>query len=369
VKYEQRISDLEDKLRISNSKYKAALREATFQDKLIEEIATRITPFQPVAAPAMILPDQPGLTRESAVLLLSDWHFWEEVILEEVGGLNEYNMHIATAYMEYLAGRVVSIIQSKLQGYTVSDLNIFMLGDFVSTNIHEILQHSQGTAVDSLLQGQYLLGMFLLDMARAFPQVNVYGVVGNHGRLQEKKKYSKRYANWDYVLYNELAMMLSLQENISFCFPKSFFQIVEVAGNTFCLLHGDDIRMWNQIPWYGIDRAVRRFYVLLSKKKNINVDYWCLGHFHNTGLLQGVPGRKLINGSAIGMSNFSLGKLFTGNEPEQTIFGINEGGNGEYDYSGITWRYDIEMKAAPPTRYVIDEAEEIHRQWRQILSG
>jgi hypothetical protein len=268
-------------------------------------------------------------------------------------------MDIAAGYMQYLAEKTLHIIHDIQKGTVYRKHVVLLLGDFISTNLHDILESSPGTAVDSLLEGQVLLGRFLLDIARNFDEVEVYGVVGNHGRLSKNKKYKKRYANFDYVLYNQLAMMLAAQENIKFSFPKSFFDIVEIEGHSYLILHGDDIRSWNQIPWYGIDRAIRRFReILLAGDRDF--ESVILAHFHNDAEMEMPRGEKVINGSAIGTTDFSLGSLFTGNRPHQRIFSVHK-------KHGSTWRYPIRLDMPGELRYGIGRNHQIHQEWKMIL--
>lgn len=358
VGMDQRIRVLTDERDKLTRLYKKALQYKDLSSVLLDAYAKYGQIWSPVQIPKYEFA-QRSSSEEVAVPLLSDWHFWETTDLQETGGLGEYNMDIAAGYMQYLVDKTIYIFQQVHSGITYRRCYVLLLGDFVSTNIHEVLQHSAGTAVDSLLEGQVVLGRYLMDLAQVYEEVHVRGVVGNHGRLQEKKTYTKRYANWDYVLYNQLAMMLTNQSNIYFSFPKSFFDIVEIEGHKVLLLHGDDIKSWNQIPWYGIDRAIRRFRELLNAHGK-DFEYVVLGHFHNTGALEMCRGEKLINGSALGISNFSLGRLFTGNFPHQTIVSCHK-------EHGFTWRQPVQLRTPDKPRYKIDRAKQIHETWSYML--
>lgn len=358
VKMDQRIRVLTDERDKLTKLYKKALQYKDLSTVLIDAYAQYGQTWAPVAVPEYQM-DNRVVSEEVAITTLSDWHFWETTNLQETGGLAEYNMDIAAGYMQHLADKTIHIFLRVHSGIPYRVCYVFLLGDFVSTNIHEVLEHSPGTAVDSLLEGQVVLGRYLMDLAQVFDKVHVKGVVGNHGRLQEKKTYTKRYANWDYVLYNQVAMMLINQPNITFDIPKSFFQIVEVEGHKILMLHGDDIRSWNMIPWYGIDRAIRKFReLLLAHGKDF--EYVMLGHFHNTGAIEMCRGEKLINGSAIGISNFSLGHLFTGNLPHQTIVSCHKN-------HGLTWRQPVQLQVPEQLRYKIDRSEQIHVTWKHML--
>lgn len=352
----------DDTLRELQRKYKATLRDMTFEERIIAAIDETCGSFDytPPPEPA---PSNSTITEETAVIELSDWHFGEIVSAADTGGLAEYNMDVAARRLQYLADAVRDIKQSKLQGYKIDKVCIFLLGDFASTNIHKLLQHSIYTPVDSLLIGGYLLAQFLLDMARIFPSVEVDCVVGNHGRVEEKKQYQQRYCNWDYVMYNQLSFMLLFQSNITFNFPRSFWLLKEIEGWRFLLLHGDDIRMWNQIPWYGILRALRNFQELLNAR-DIIFDNVALGHFHNTGVLDRCRGEILLNGSGIGPTSFGVGSLFTGTPPKQLFFGVHH-------KQGVSWRYRLNLNHVPADmqmRYNFSMERQINHQLLELIA-
>jgi hypothetical protein len=360
VGFEGKIRRLTDQLADLEKRYKEALRYRELEDAIIEACNSWGAKFDPVPTPELIIPES-DVVRESSVSLLGDWHLWEVVDAADTGGLGEYNMEIASAYMQMLAETTIDITKRKLRGYRFGTHYVLMLGDMVSSNIHGIMEHSPGTAIDSLLEGQVLVARYLMDLCQHWENVHVVGVVGNHGRLSQQKRYKKRYCNWDFALYNNVAMMLANQPNITFDFPRSFWHIVEIEGKKFLILHGDDIRSWNQIPWYGIDRAVRKFREILEAYGQ-NFDYVAMGHFHNTGVLQSCNGEKLINGAAIGTTDFSLGRLFTGNMPQQSIYGVHP------DH-GATWRYHLRLRMPEQRRYAINRSRQIHEQWRWVLHG
>jgi len=147
--------------------------------------------------------------------------------------------------------------------------------------------------------------------------------------------FKKRYTNWDYVFYQFLSVFLANNKDIKCSFPKSFFLVKEIEGWNFLALHGDSIKSWMRIPWYGIERAMWRLGDLLQSKK-INIDYRILGHFHNTGELDRRPGEIIVNGSLMGGTEFSLMSLFVFDRPTQLFFGVHR-------EKGATWRYPIRL--------------------------
>jgi hypothetical protein len=205
----------------------------------------------------------------------------------------------------------------------------------VSGRIHEELIENAEDVIFQVMNGAYVTAQFILEMRQLFPEIEIDGVLGNHGRLTKKVYYKKRYTNWDFVFYQFLAVFLANNADIQCRFPRSFFLIKEIYGWNFLVLHGDSIRSWMRIPWYGIERTAERLGDLLQGK-GINVHYRIFGHFHNTGELDRVPGELVINGSVIGGTEFSLMSMSVFDRPTQLFFGVHK-------EIGMTWRYPLRL--------------------------
>ena len=113
VEYERKIRVLNDDLRDTKKKYREALREGELESKLISAIGKSAATFDPVSPPTPVLKPKTA-TQESVCVLLSDLHHSEVVVKEEVGGLGEYNVEIAQAYIQNLSETVIDITQNHL---------------------------------------------------------------------------------------------------------------------------------------------------------------------------------------------------------------------------------------------------------------
>lgn len=267
------------------------------------------------------------------VLLLSDFHIGEVVNKEEMVGLSEYNFEIFCKRFQFLMDKVAEIKTEVLDGaYDVQKLNILFLGDIVCGDIHEELSETaQGTVIEWSFNGASFIAPYLAELSHIFPQIDICGVVGNHGRLKKKPRFKLRYVNWDTVFYKALELHLSNIDNIDCQFDKGLFHLKDVCGFNFLMMHGDGIRSSLGIPWYGINRTDANLTgTFASKEKYYN--YLCLGHFHQPGTLDRWAGEKIINGNLKGGDEFSLGAMATVSEPKQILFGVfpKYGKSGEY---------------------------------------
>ena len=148
------------------------------------------------------------ITSEEILLLLSDPHIGEVVNPDEMAGINEYNFDIYKQRMDFLGSNVINITKGKLVGYNFETLNVAMLGDMVTGQIHdELVETAEGTIIEWCIGGALVMAQFYLDLAQHFKHIQVHCVVGNHGRMHKKPRFKHRYVNWDYMFYMTLALM------------------------------------------------------------------------------------------------------------------------------------------------------------------
>lgn len=170
----------------------------------------------------------------------------------------------------------------------------------------------------------------LVMMAQYFEKVEVPCVVGNHGRLVIKPPSKDKYVDWDYMMYQWMAQFCREQKNIKFVIPRSFIHIIDVAGRKILMLHGDSIKSWNQIPFYGM---IRSFAQLRQVLQDINPDMTSeeyrvlysqfddviMGHFHQVVELDIGTGKAHICGCVKGQDEFAFARLHTGSPPQQIL--------------------------------------------------
>lgn len=335
-KTEEKEIDLAEKQDIQKlkSQLTTLTKKEALEERLIKVIKENISTFKPVT---FFPTKKPSIKiNESLGMLLADLHIGEVVSKEEMGGFAEYNFEIFKERFDRYINKTLKFSLNTLAGYNFDELVIWMLGDFVSGGIHdELTETADLVEVEQVLNGAEIIAGGLRELCKNFKKVRVIGVVGNHGRLTKKKKFKKIYNNWDYVIYHVLKLALDNQKNISFKIPKSFFSYDEVNKFNFLSMHGSNVRSWNQIPWYGINRMEAEFGNLLaSQEKYFN--YLLLAHFHTSSSIDRVRGEKIISGSFVGADEFSLGAMTSVKVPRQLIFGVHE----KY---GISWRLPVNL--------------------------
>jgi len=315
----------------SESKYGESLRGGEMEDRIVAAIDRRC-PTLPAVKPPTFSKRQPGRP-ESVVALWSDAHIGEVVSAEETGGLNAYDFDIFASRFGYLVDAIGGVCFGKLTGYDFPELVISVLGDMVSGIIHdELVETSDSTLMDWLIDGSHIVAQGIRQLACEFPSVRVEWHFGNHGRVTQKPRFKRRWVNYDYLMGYMVSVELRDQPNVTFVNHKSFWSLVDVQGHMILQLHGDNIKGWNGLPAYGINRAVGNLSALLASQRQ-RFDTVVLGHFHQTGLLERTDADIILNGSMIGGNEFSYGALFSGNRPRQVMFGIHPERGRTFQYA------------------------------------
>ena len=118
-----------------------------------------------------------------------------------------------------------------------------MLGDMVSGEIHEELVRSNlDNIVMTMARGAYITAQSMMTLAEHFEEVHIDAVVGNHQRLKKEIYYKDKYVGWDFLFYQWVASFCKNQTNIKFTIPKTFYQLIDVAGWDVLIHHGDAMR-------------------------------------------------------------------------------------------------------------------------------
>lgn len=332
----------------------AAQRNNSIFESLVDEMQDAITPITPLPK-APTQKTHEGTIKESCVLHLSDEHADANVLPHQVGGLERYNFAIALRRAEQLVDTAIQYTQQTLANHQFDTLYIFANGDHVSGEIHGAVDHSEYRNMfrNALAVGQMHALMFR-DLARHFKNVNVLYTPGNHGRRSVKKDYHGAWDNWDYLVGETAKAHCCGIENIDFRIPDSFSAVVNIEGHGFCVSHGDDIKSWNGIPWYGIERKTRRWETLHAASDH-DVTYYCFGHFHNPATQATVTGETIINGTWVATDPFAFNGLTVAGEPKQWLHGVHR-------KHGATWRLPIRLRSERehlgPNRYSVLLAKE-----------
>lgn len=317
-------------------------------EALKDEIGQAIKPLTKLPQGKPWLKSGKNLIEEHLVMHLSDEHADQVVKKHQTGGIENYNFKVALARAERYISTTLKFTQETLSNYRFPVLHLLSYGDHTSGEIH-------GGASRSYFRNQFrncmaigqMQALMIRDLAPHFETVNVLCLPGNHGRRTAKKDYYGAWDNWDYLVSEVAASHCRDIENVNFNIPDSFSANVDILGHGFNVSHGDDVKSWNSIPWYGIERRTRRL-TALNNAQGRKIDNFVCGHFHNPAMVDQLAGEILVNGPWIATDPYAFESLSTYSIPSQLIHGVHE-------KHGISWRLKVRLKEAieRPSRYAV----------------
>jgi len=320
-----------ERLRTANTRLQAS---NALMVEAIEESIVRLPAFVP---PKIHVIKSGKARRPQTVMLdISDVHGGEVVRPEDVGGLGEYNFEMCKERMDTLTNAVLSISDIyQTAGIVLPKLVINFLGDIVT---NEDIYLGQARDIDRILVDQIvqlaseLSRRVIYPLCQYFPEVQANAVWGNHGRTGKKGQYHQR-TNADYLVYHFIRQTMAHVEHFDMRISLSSFMgyvLPEDPQRPHLLAHGDKVRRYMAVPWYGMARWEARMVGLTQ----VPWAFTHLGHHHQGAAIDGPHGERLMNGSWVGGSDFSINELQAGSQPKQTFCGL-------HPEHGKTFHYNI----------------------------
>lgn len=271
-----------------------------------------------LAPPKWLSPKAPGKSSVTLVVMLSDTHFDEVVLPEEVDGLNAYNREIAVLRLRKWTTNVVRMARHYLAGVNYDGIVVLLGGDLFSGDIHEELaQTNEDSMLGSLLYWAEQLSASLGLLADEFKKVHVASVVGNHGRMSRKPRMKLRArTNFDWLLSKMLERHFATDKRFTFQIPEAADVLVSIYGQGHLMTHGDQVTGGGGIG--GIYPPIMRLRARKAQRylaTNANFQTLWLGHWH-----QYISTPSLIvNGSLKGVDEYAFINNFSFEQPQQAL--------------------------------------------------
>ena len=259
-----------------------------------------------------------------------------------------YNIDIAKKRMDKLLSSTMTIINLHRP---IRRLWVFELGDALQGE-----NPYQGSKIGEVACGAFeqvhdegvpMMSRFLTSLASGVKEVDYIAVSGNHGVYD--KQATKR-TNWDNFLYKGLKDALINQKNIHIHVPTEFYQLVNIRGFRFFLIHGNQVYAQQGIPLFAMRRKMQEWYAYLG-----GFNYGYAAHFHSGAYDQ-------VNSNAdyticpplVTGDSWALERVGRASAPVQLAFGI-------HDVYGRTWEYKLRTDTGfLPQKY--DELEGVIRK-------
>jgi len=272
-----------------------------------------------------------GDTPQVVVAPLNDLHIGDNVNLEQMSGLNSYDIDIFNRRLYGWTTQLLNLVELRRNVAPVDELIIPMLGDMVSGDIHEELARTNiDNCMQQMIRGANLIAQAIMFLAPHFSKISIPCVVGNHGRMTRKPPMKDKYMDWDYMLYQWVAAYLRNQKHITFSIPKAFINSFEVGNSNILIMHGDSIsgagsaqaieKGVSGLRGYLQFRTTLEDAILTSQEHMITqFDSVLMGHFHRIDEIDIGTGAIHICGTMKGGDEFAAQKMHKINKPKQLV--------------------------------------------------
>jgi hypothetical protein len=255
----------------------------------------------------------------TAFLVASDWHCEEIVASEKVNGLNFYNPDEAKKRAEYFFVNGLRLVKKEAQDVKITKVVVPLLGDFISSNIHdELLENCAMRPMDAMLYAYRLIASGIDYMLENSDFNFLFvGHVGNHSRITKKVHVSTEQGNsLETFAYAFLKEKYAGNPRVDFIVAQGYHTYLTLYENfTVRLHHGHSISYGGGVG--GITIPVNKKIAQWNIARRADLDVF--GHFH-----QFFDGQKfVVNGSLIGYNSYALSIGAAFEKPRQAFFLID----------------------------------------------
>lgn len=258
----------------------------------------------------------------SLIVMLSDLHTGQTFN----SPFGQYNTDILKQRMAQLTDKVIQIGNR----HNSVMVNVVLLGDQISGNIHNTIQVSnRENVIEQIKIASEVITSFIVELSQVFGYVNVYEVSGNHSRLITNKELAVHDERLDNLITWIVAQMTAHIDNIKVHNDAenridSGISTFELYGKEYVAVHGD----YDKLNKVGVGNLA----MMLGK-----IPYAILnGHNHfpsNTD----INGVKIVQGGSMAGAgdDYTIEKRLSG-KPNQTVLVCDD--------SGIECIYNCELK-------------------------
>lgn len=303
-----------------------------------ERLRESLNVMNNLPAPSPISMHAKAATKSDAEVFMvaSDWHVEEDVPRDSVHGLNQYDPDIAKYRAEKFFVNGLKLANMIARDCDVTTLNLGMIGDLFSGNIHEDLAESNhlGPASAAQFAQDLLTGGIQFLLENSDLNLRLIFMDGNHGRMTRQMRVQTRGDNsLELFMMRQIAKYFADEPRIESVLPSSELLYTNHFENfKIRWTHGDSIRYAGGIGGLTIPliKAVRNW----DKAQPANLTV--LGHFHQ--LFNG--GEFICNGSLIGYNAFAQYIRASPEAPRQAFFSVNARNGGELGVFAPIWLDD-----------------------------
>lgn len=263
------------KLEVFFNKVLAAIQPITPLDSVYEKI--RVSPKSD--------------TEVFPVMQITDSHHGEVQLSDEIEGFNEFNPEICDARNLGFAKSALEWMQLHRGVYKISQLHMLFTGDLISGDIHDELRVTNAYPVpEQIVRASQIHSQQIALVAPYFERVVVeFLTEDNHSRLTKKPQAKEAGMNsYNYLIGKMIEAFIQKLPNVDFRLHPMHMKVIHVSNMKYLITHGQGIKSWMGVPWYGLERRLGR--EAIKRQSAISGDYelaqkigfdkMVTGHFH-----------------------------------------------------------------------------------------
>jgi hypothetical protein len=299
----------------TDKKYKALLEENENLEKQLE-IALGTKDFKAELVPEVVSSTHSEAT---AFIIASDWHLEEQVLSVKVNGRNEFNLDVAKHRAQEFFQASVKLLKKEQRAQKIDTLVLCLLGDFISSNIHEeLLENCLLRPIEAIMFAEELIaGGIEYLLKNTDVSIVIPCHVGNHTRITHKVHISTEQGNsLETIMFHHLRRYFAHSKRVQFRIAESYHSYIEVYNYTVRLHHGHSIKYGGGVG--GLTIPVNKAIAQWQKIRPADLDVF--GHFHQ--MFDG--GNFICNGSIIGFNAFAIAIKGSYEPPKQVFFLVDK---------------------------------------------
>lgn len=265
---------------------------------------------------------------KSVVINLSDVHVGKKTGSTDFEKISER--------VNYLFEQANKNIKDLKKVCTINAVHINFIGDIIDndslypTQPHHVDKGVAGHATQQIKAATLLFSEVINKFQKTTKtHIFINAVKGNHGRIS---KFTDESNNYDIMFYNSLELALTSNKNVAFNISNDFYNLVNIENHGFLLNHGNGVKMYQNIPWYGLVQRCMRWAGSMSQP----FEYMIVGHFHTCGEQEWNDKIIFMNGCAVTDDNFGLEFLGLSASNNMWMFTVSKD-------AGIDGRYKINL--------------------------
>jgi len=204
---------------------------------------------------------------------------------------NSYDCTVAERRLMFFAQKVVQITDIKRKDSKITDLHLYLGGDMVEGEYGNYPSQpydvSSSVIRQALVDAPDIFEPIIYFFLKHFERIHIFCVPGNHGRGGPHGATKHNETNWDRAFYwilrdrvlgSDNAPKENMRARVDFFVPEGdqFWAFDRVLGWGNLLVHGDQIRGWAGIPFYGVQKKSHGW----ADSMPNDWDHLFFGHFH-----------------------------------------------------------------------------------------